>query len=224
MDTELLVQYGETIGYALVGALGLIGLLVIYALRRRGDLKRAQQAVRFASLSLNVPRIGPTAISATYRKTPSEQWLESSTGKVALDDAIEVMVGTSARWRRGVRTYVLNDGDEVVAIGVMSKATSPPSTWRLSPSTGEPGVKLLATKPMAAPAPMWPWRAPFYLALCGGLAFGALYGVGTILVDVPRGSDIKPCNESAVLRFQISAAVPIIRDQALDELAKCPKR
>src|SRR5258708_2050304 len=71
MISDYLVQYGDVIAYALVGALALIGLGVIQLLRRRRDVKRARIAVRLASYSISEPRQGPIAVSGSYWQNPT---------------------------------------------------------------------------------------------------------------------------------------------------------
>jgi len=215
VDLELLVEQGEVIGYALIGVLALLGFTVIHLLRRRGDLKRARMAVHLASLSINEPRPGPIAVTGSYHEATTQRWLECNGQRVAIDGGIDVVRGTRARWRDGARTYTVGTGDTVIAIGVMSKVGG--GSWRLVASPGESGVQLFAAKPRAAPPPLFPWRAPLFLVLCGGIAFGALYGTGSALVDVGPG----PCTDTARLRLQIAAALPLAHDAALDRLARC---
>ncbi len=207
--TEQLVQNGVAIAYGLVGALALIGLLVVQLFRRRGDVKKAREAYRLASLSVNPLRAGPIAVTGTYRATSNE--LECSGQRVALDGELQVVAGTRARWKAGARTYMLRDRDPVIAIGVMSKQGA---DWHLAASPAEPGVQLFAAKPRPAPRPLLPWRAPLILAVCGGVAFGALYGVGSYLVDTH-------CTADTRWRLEVSAALPLVRDRALAELARC---
>jgi hypothetical protein len=216
VDTQILIEQGEVIGYAAVGAIALIGFVVVHLFRRRGDRKKAMTAVRLASLSLNDPRPGPAAIRGTYRRDT----IECGGQQVTPEGTIEIVRGSKARWSRGVRTYSLGDGETVIAIGVMTKKGA---GWSLAASPGESGVLLYAEKPVAAPPPLFPFRALLFLAITGSIGFFGLYGVGTLLLDVPRGSDIDPCRESAITRFELATAVPQlgIRDQALDELARC---
>jgi len=221
MDTTILVESGEAIGYAVVGVIALLGFLLIHLVRRRSDLKKARTAVRLASLSLNEPRQGPVAISSTYRESKTDRWLDWNGQRIAIEGAIEVAAGSKARWQGGVRTYIVRDGEPVIAIGVMSKKAG----WALAPSPAEPGVLLYATKPAAAPAPLLPWRAPLFLAICGAIGFFGLYGAGTVLLDVSHASDANPCDDNAQLRYGLAAAIPQfgIRDQALHELQVCAK-
>jgi hypothetical protein len=215
---EYLVQYGEVIGYAAAGVLGLIGLVIVQLLRRRSDVKKARIAVRLVTYSISEPRVGPIAVTGTYRQASSE--LECKSHRVAIaPDQMEVVRGTRARWQRGVRAYGVRDGDVVIAVGVMSRGDST-TRWNLAASPGESGVQVYAVEPAPAPAPLFPWRAPLILIVCGGIAFGALYQTGKFLVEVPRGAD--GCSESSKLRLQIGAATPLVREEALRRLASCP--
>ena len=72
-----------------------------------------------------------------------------------------------------------------------------------------------ATKPRPAPPPLFAWRALLWIIVCGGIAFGGLYELGTVLVDT------RDCDDAAVLRLQISAALPLVRDEALTRLGRC---
>jgi len=209
--TEQLVDNGVAIGYGLVGALAVLGLVVVQLFRRRADVKKAREAHRLASLSVNPLRAGPIAVTGTYRATTGERWLECSGQRVALDGDVHVVAGTRGRWKAGTRTYSLRDRDPVVAIGVMSKQGA---DWHLAASPAEPGVQLFAATPRPVPPPLLPWRAPLILAVCGGIAFGALYGTGTYLVDTK-------CTADTRWRLEVSAAVPLVRDQALAQLARC---
>src|SRR5829696_7095085 len=80
---ELLVEYGEIVGYALAGVIALIGLGIVQLIRRRRDVKRARLAVRLASNSLSDPRPGGIAIKGTYHVSQTERWLECNAGHVA---------------------------------------------------------------------------------------------------------------------------------------------
>lgn len=210
---EYLVQYGDVIGYAAVGFLALVTLGVIQLVRRRRDLKRARTAVRLVTYSICEPRQGPVAVTGAYHESGEERWIACRAQRVSLEGAVEVMRGTSARWRGGSRTYALRDGDTVIAIGVMSKLDG--GSWRLVASPEEPGVQLYAVTPAPAPAPLWPWRAPLILVMAAGIAFGAMYEVGHMLVDKPACGD--------VLSLQIAAALPLVRDEALAKLRQCPQ-
>lgn len=57
--------------------------------------------------------------------------------------------------------------------------------------------------------------ALLWIIVCGGIAFGGLYELGTVLVDT------RDCDDAAVLRLQISAALPLVRDEALTRLGRC---
>ncbi|HEY5946113.1 MAG TPA: hypothetical protein VIV40_11510, partial [Kofleriaceae bacterium] len=215
---EYLVQYGEVIGYAAVGVFALISLGIIQLMRRRADAKKARIAVRLASYSISEPRQGPIAVTGTHHQTQSERWLECKGQRVTLDGPVEVVRGTRARWQRGERTYTVKDGDVAIAIGIMSRRSDGPG-WRLVSSPGENGIQLFAVQPTPAPPPLWPWRAPLILAVCGGIAFFGLYQLGTFLVDVPR--DKTSCSESSRLRLQIATALPLVREDALGRLQSC---
>jgi len=210
--TDYLVQYGDVIGYAVVGLIALIALGVIQLIRRRRDLGRARTAVRLVTYSICEPRQGPVAVSGTYRESQSESWIECRGQRVSLEGGVDVVRGTRAQWRSGRRTYGLRDGDSVYAIGVMSRGQG--TNWRIVPSPEEAGVQLYASTPRPAPAPLWPWRAPLILAIAGGIAFFSLYKVGEMLVDKPA------CSEQ--LKLQIAAAMPLVRDDALAKLRQCP--
>ncbi len=210
--TEYLVEYGDVIGYAVIGLYAVIALGAIQLIRRRRDLSRARVAVRLVTYSICEPRQGPVAVTGTYRESSSARWIECKAQRVSLDGGVEVVRGTRARWQRGVRTYALRDGDAVIAIGVMSRIQGP--TWQLVASPEEAGVQLYAVEPRPAPAPLWPWRAPLILAIAGGIAFFSLNKVGEVLVDKPACGD--------QLRLQIAAALPLVRDAALAKLRQCP--
>lgn len=217
MLDEYLLQYGEIIGYAATGVFALIGLGIIQWMRRRSDVKKARIAVRLVTYSISEPRVGPIAVTGTYRQAQNE--LECKAHRVAIDQ-MEVVRGTRGRWQGGTRTYSVRDGDVVIAVGVMARGATT-TEWRLSPSPGEHGVQVYAVDPAPAPAPLFPWRAPLFLVICGGLAFGALYQTGAFLVDVPRGAD--GCSESSQLRLRFAAATPLVREDALRRLAMCPQ-
>jgi hypothetical protein len=210
---EQLVENGAAIGWSLVGLLALLGLGVIQLFRRRGDVKKAREAYRLAHLSVNEPRPGPIAVTGVYREDQSERWIDHGGQHIAIDGELQVEAGTRARWKAGTRTYMMRNRDEVLAIGVMSKDSG---GWRLAHSAGERGVQLFAAKPRPAPKPLFPWRAPLFLVLCGGIAFGGLYGAGTTLVDVK-------CSDATRMRLELAAAVPLVRDQAMAELARCKR-
>lgn len=209
---DYLIQYGDVIGYAVVGLFALIVLGIVQLIRRRRDLERARVAVRLVTYSICEPRQGPVAVTGTYRESLSDRWIECKAQRVSLEGGVDVVRGTRARWQRGTRAYSLRDGDIVIAIGVMSRMDG--STWRLVPSPEESGVQLYAVTPTSAPAPLWPWRAPLVLAMAGGLAFFGLYKLGEVLVDKPACAD--------ALRLQIAAAMPLVRDDALAKLRQCP--
>jgi hypothetical protein len=209
---EYLVQYGAAIGYAAVGLFALLALGVIQWIRRRRDVDRARTAVRLVTYSICDPRQGPVAVTGAYRESQGERWIECKGQRVVLEQ-VEVVRGTRAQWKSGVRTYAVRDRDAVIAIGVMSRLDG--ATWRLAPSPEEAGVQVYAVTPTPAPPPLWPWRAPLILAICGGIAFGALYEVGEVLVDKPA------CSESGQLRLQIAAAMPLAREDALAKLRQC---
>jgi hypothetical protein len=213
---EYLVQYGEVIGYVAVGVIALLGLGIVQLMRRRGDVKRARIAVRLVTYSISEPRPGPIAVTGSYRESQGARSMECKGQRVVLEGPIEVVRGTRARWQGGVRTYSVRDGEVVIALGVMSRAAD---GWRLVASPGEDGIQVYAAEPAPAPPPLFPWRAPLILAVCGGIAFGALYQTGKLLVDVPRGAD--GCSESSRLRLEIAAATPVVRDEALTRLAMC---
>jgi hypothetical protein len=217
---EYLVKYGEVIGYAAAGVLGLIALGLIQLMRRRSDVKKARIAVRLVTYSISEPRPGPIAVTGTYRESPTDITLECKGHRVTIGrDQLEVVRGTRGRWQRGARTYSVRDGDVVIALGIMTRGTNPTS-WHLSPSPGEAGVQVFAVDPAPSPPPLFPWRAPLILAICGGIAFFGLYQVGTFLIDVPRGAD--GCSDSSKLRLQIGAAMPLVREDALRRLTMCP--
>ena len=220
MLAEYLIEYGEVIGYAAVGVIALIGLGIIQLMRRRSDVKKARIAVRLVTYSISEPRVGPIAVTGTYRESPTEVVLECKAHRVAIArDQIEIVRGTRGRWQRGTRSYTLRDGDVVIAVGIMSRGDSTTS-WRLAASAGESGVQVYAVDPAPAPPPLFPWRALLILAVCGGIAFGGLYQLGKFLVDVPRGAE--GCSEPSKLRLQIGAATPLVREEALRRLATCP--
>jgi hypothetical protein len=208
---DYLIQYGDVIGYAVVGLIALLALGVIQLIRRRRDLERARVAVRLVTYSICEPRQGPVAVTGTYRETMSERWIECRAQHVSLEGGVDVVRGTAARWHGRARAYSLRDGDAVIAIGVMSRIDG--STWRLVPSPDETGVQLYAVSPRPAPAPLWPWRAPLILAMTGGIAFFGLYKTGEFLVDQRACAD--------ELRLQIAAAMPLVREDALAKLHQC---
>ena len=213
---DLVVDHGEVIAYALAGVLALVGLGIIQLFRRRGDVKKAREAVRLVTYSIAEPRVGAVAVRATYRAEPEH--LEHAGGqRIQIEGAPDVQRGTRGRWRAGTRTYELKDRDETYAIGVMSKLGTSGTEWTMRASPGESGVQLFAAKPRPAPRPLFPWRAPLILAICGGIAFAALYGVGTVLVDA------RDCDETTVMKLQIASALPLVREDALAKLAGCHK-
>jgi hypothetical protein len=220
MLDEYLVTYGEVIGYAAAGVLGLIGLGIIQLMRRRSDVKRARVAVRLVTYSISEPRPGPIAVTGTYHQTPAGVWLQCKSHRVDISrELIAVACGTRGRWLRGARTYSVREGDVVIALGVMSRGANT-TTWSLAPSPGEDGVQVYAVDPAPSPPPLFPWRAPLILAICGGIAFFALYQTGSFLVDVPRGAE--GCSDSSKMRLRFAAALPLVREDALRRLHTCP--
>src|SRR5688572_6244626 len=71
---DYLIQYGDVIGYAILGLIALIALGVIQLIRRRRDLERARTAVRLVTYSICEPRQGPVAVTGTYRESMRERW------------------------------------------------------------------------------------------------------------------------------------------------------
>jgi hypothetical protein len=206
---DQLVENGAAIAWGVVGVLAFVGLGLIQLLRRRSDVKRARVAVRLASYSISQPRLGPIAVQGSYRESTTDRWMECNGQRVTFDGQREVVRGTRARWQRGTRTYSVRSGDEVIAIGVMSK---PGAAWQLAAPQGESGVQIFAVKPRPAPAPLLPVRAPLFFAVCGAMAYVGLYGLGTALVDIPATDT---CLDSSLLRLEIAAALPVVRDEAL---------
>jgi hypothetical protein len=213
MDTTVLVDHGDVIGYALPGVLAIIGLIIIQLVRRRRDVRKARDAVRLVTYSIAEPRPGPVAVQGVWRESPYRR-IDCGVHRVTITRNADIQRGTRGRWKDGVRSYTVREGDPVIAIGVMSKQTA--NDWSLAASPGEDGVQVYAVTPRPAPKPLWPWRAPLIFAICGGIAFGGLYGAGTALVDVGRD-----CGDTAVLRLEIGSALPIVRDDALTRLAGC---
>jgi hypothetical protein len=209
--TAYLVEYGEVIGYVVVGVIALIVLAVFQLIRRRRDLDRARTAVRLVTYSICEPRQGPVAVTGTYRETARERSIECKLQRVTIEGGIDVVRGTRAQWHRGTRTYGLRDGDVVIAIGVMTRIQG--TSWRIVASPDESGVQLYAVTPAPAPAPLWPWRAPLVLAIVGGLTFFGLSKLGEVLVEQSA------CGQP--LPLQIAAAMPLARDNALSKLHQC---
>lgn len=207
---DYLVEFGDVIGYVVVGLIALILLGVIQLIRRRRDVQKARTAVRLVTYSICEPRQGPVAVSGTYHDAKDERWIQCGAQRVSLEQ-VEVVRGTRARWQRGTRTYELRDGDIVIAIGVMSRGDG--ASWRLAPSPDEAGVQLYATKPRPTPAPLWPWRAPLILAIVGGAAFFGLSKVSEVLIEKASCAD--------KLSLQIAAALPRGHDAAVAKLTQC---
>jgi hypothetical protein len=218
MLAEYVVPNGEVIGYALVGVIALLGLAIVQLFRRRSDLAKARIAVRLATYSISVPRPGPIAVKGPYHQTADERWLSANGQRVDLDGPIEIVRGTRGRWKSGTRTYTVKEADEVIAIGIMSKAQS--GAWRLVSSPGEAGIQIFAVEPRSAPAPLFPWRAPLIFAIWAAVAFFGLAQVGGLLADVPK---IDACGESAMMKLQIASALPQTHDDAIAKLARCAK-
>jgi uncharacterized membrane protein YedE/YeeE len=217
MDLQVMVDNGEVIAYALAGVLALVGLGIIQLFRRRGDVKKARESVRLVTYSIAEPRVGAVAVRGTYREKPQPHIDHEGGQRIEIEGTPDVQRGTRGRWRAGTRTYELKDGDATYAIGVMAKAGTSGTEWTMRASPGESGVQLYAVKPRPAPPPLWPWRAPLILAICGGIAFGALYGIGTVLAGTPG------CDDTAVMKLQIASALPQVREDALAKLASCHK-
>jgi hypothetical protein len=212
MDAQTLTDNGELIGYLLPAVLALLGLVVVQLVRRRRDVKKAREAVRLVALSVAEPRPGPIAVKGTWHAGE----IRAGAHQIAVAGEPEVQRGTRGRWKAGARTYTLAEGDPVIAIGVMAKHDE--LHWSITASPGESGVQLYAVTPRPAPRPLFPWRAPIIFAVCGAIAFGGLYGLGTVLVDVPRD-----CSDTTVLRLQVAGALPLVRTDAMTALARCHK-
>ena len=217
MDYQLLVDHGEVISYALTGLLALLMLGVIQLRRRSRDVKKAREAVRLVKYSLAEPRVGPVAVQGTYHDKP-EPRIDRDGHRILIDGAPDVQRGTRATWKGGARTYGLREGDRAIAIGVMSKRGESGNEWTMKASPNEAGVQLYAAEPRPAPPPLFPWRALVFLAVCGAISFGGLYGIGTQVMNVGAS-----CDEAAVTRLQIASALPLVRADALDALARCRK-
>src|ERR1051325_10269399 len=86
MDPTLLVDNGEVISYAAAGVLALIGLGIIQIFRRRGDVKKAREAVRLVTYSLSAPRPGPVAVKGVWHGG-DEPHIDCGGGNRALDGA-----------------------------------------------------------------------------------------------------------------------------------------
>jgi hypothetical protein len=218
MDAAALVENGEVIGYAAAGVLALIGVGIVQLMRRRGDVRKAREAVRLVAYSIADPRPGPVAVKGVWQEDADGlNWIDCGGHTVVIAGEPDVKRGTRARWKKGARTYLVRQGDPVIAIGVMSKL-SDNKEWSIAASPGESGVQIYAATPKPAPPPLFPWRAPLLLGVCGAIAFFGLWGVGTLVVDVRRD-----CGEASVMRLQIGSALPLVREQALTALARCGK-
>lgn len=210
MDAQTLIDNGEVIGYVLPAVLALLGLVIVQLVRRRRDVKKAREAVRLVALSVADVRPGPIAVKGTWHADE----IRAGGHRIAVTGEPDVQRGTRGRWKAGTRTYSLADGDPVIAIGVMTKHDD--NQWSIAASPGESGVQLYAATPRPAPRPLWPWRAPMIFAVCGAIAFFGLYGLGSVLVDVPR-----KCDDTTVLRLQVAGALPLVRSDAMTALARC---
>jgi len=223
--SDVLIEYGDVVGYVVIALFAFLGLGLVQLFRRRGDVKKARVAVRLVSHSIAEPRVGPVAVTGTYHESEGERWLQCWGQRVVLDGPVEVMRGTSARWKGGQRAYAVADGDTVITIGVMSKRSD--GSWKQVASPEEPGVLLYASQPNPAPPPLLPWRAPLILLIWGAIFYGAFYGVGTVLIDMPPAAADAACSQENLLRLGAASAAPIIRDQALarykTEVARCKK-
>src|SRR5260221_12121061 len=120
-----LIDNGAVIAWALVGVIGVLGLGFIQLLRRRGDVKEARIAVRLARYSISKPRLGPIAIEGRYR----DGMIACNGQPVALDGTLDIVRGSRARWKHGTRRYAVRDGDDVIALGIMTKGDD--DGWRL---------------------------------------------------------------------------------------------
>ena len=223
--SDILIEYGEVVGYAVIFLFALGGLGIVQMFRRRGDVKKARLAVRLVSHSLAEPRVGPVAVTGTWHEEKGDRWLQCWGQRVTLDGPVEVVRGTSARWKGGTRTYAVSDGDTVITIGVMSKLGD--GSWKQVASPGEAGVQLYASHPNPAPPPLFPWRAPLILLIWGGIWFGVFYAVGMQLIDVPPRPADAACSQEDLMRFGAASAVPLLRDEVLArykvEVERCRK-
>jgi hypothetical protein len=226
----VLVAWGAVISKLVVVGIPTGTLAAWHAIRRARDLKPARADVARMGLAINEPREGPIAVRGTYRREAgAEPWLDCSGQRVVLDGAVVIVRGTAATWKRRVRTYTVRDGDDVIAIGRMSRAASGDATdyreaaggWRLAPSTGEPAIQLCTARPVACPKPLWPVRGVLVLGLVGLASYYGLGYYGNAIVklrDYPRSSVVGD-DDVSTSSAELASALPRSRERALNRLA-----
>ena len=223
-----LVVWGAVISKAIVVGIPAAAAALVYRVRRRRDLARALTDVDRLGLGIDAPREGPIAVLGSYHCTPgTEAWLDCDGERVTLDGDVSIVRGTVARWKRGVRTYALRDGDAVIALGRMSRAANvadgadyreAAGGWRLAPSAEAAAIQLCAGHPVACPKPFWPIRGALVLGLVGAVAYFGLGWLGNKLVAY-REYPVTPSDDVSTLRAEIASALPRSREAALRRLA-----
>jgi hypothetical protein len=218
----VLVAWGSVISKLVVAALAGGAVLGYRALRNRRDVRAALGDARRMTLSVDEPREGPIAVAGIYH---ADGWLDCGGQRVVLVGELSIVRGSSATWKRGVRTYALRDGDGVVAIGRMSRRAGADGTdyreaaggWQLEPSAGELGIQMCLVKPVPCPRPLWPVRGVLVLGIVGVAAYFGLGYAGKKLVEYrhyPR-EELLEGDGVSTLASQIACALPRSRERAL---------
>jgi len=225
----ILVEWGNVISkLVVVGAAGL-ALLGFRALRNHRDVRPARADAHRMGLSIDEPREGAIAVRGTYHTANDERWLDCGGQHVLLAADVAILRGSAATWNRGTRTYSLEDGDHVIAIGTMARRAGAEATdyreaaggWQLRPSAGESAIHLCIAKPVALPRPLWPIRGALVLAIVGLGAYVGLGYLGGKLVahrEYPREAFIEGDGVST-FAAEVASALPRHRDEALNRFA-----
>jgi hypothetical protein len=128
------------------------------------------------------------------------------------------------------RSFALDDGDEVIVQGRLSRRARHEPTgyresageWVFEPYDVHASITAMAARPAVCPVPLGPVRGAMYAAFAAVAWYLVLWGAGAALVARASDQARRSHSEDRVSfgTLELASALPHVRASALDELAK----
>jgi hypothetical protein len=214
-----LVVYGGWLASAAVIATALLGIGGIVVARQvMATLRARAEVARWASATTE-RSAGEVTVRGIYCVHGDACWIQHGIDRLEVVGSPTLSFGSVLR-RGGAPA--LRDGDEVIARGALVRAADrgerPEATYREEAGAWElTSVELAAIRPAARPTPL---RGGVVAWLGGLLVVGylALRGVGLLVLPGEPERPIDPTDLAEDGRLAIAAALPGVRDAALEQL------